>query len=254
MLTISTQTPDLLEREGWWLRFLKHYPVTSPPTNQKKVMPLATLPQMLPLNTLPWKPSGNLRFLSKSHLYSLLAACNKHCTFLHHNPMSVNWLCCMVDEQTQMWFGNTSPSWITARRVTSKYKFLMWCLQQPTWASLPHLPGTSPSVSVDNTPEELDNLPPTCSFWFELTNLALAQEPQSNPPMDPNKGMCPRSCPLPLPAPSLNLPLGPPEGCFVLPPDPESKKLPFCWTGLGLYLTNVNLTKPQQYLLSQCIE
>ena len=31
-------------------------------------------------------------------------------------------------------------------------------------------------------------------FWFEWTNLGLAWETQSTPPMDPNKGMCPWSC------------------------------------------------------------
>ena len=31
---------------------------------------------------------------------------NKCCTSLHHNPVSVNWLCCTADKQTQVWFGN----------------------------------------------------------------------------------------------------------------------------------------------------
>ena len=28
----------------------------------------------------------------------------KHCTFLHHNLMSVDWLCCTSDKPTQVWF------------------------------------------------------------------------------------------------------------------------------------------------------
>lgn len=34
----------------------------------------------------------------------------------------------------------------------------------------------------------------TLLFWFELTNLVLFWEPQSTPPMDPSKSVCPRSC------------------------------------------------------------
>ena len=34
---------DGLEPESWWLSFLKHYPVTSPPTNQKEVIHPASL-------------------------------------------------------------------------------------------------------------------------------------------------------------------------------------------------------------------
>ena len=44
LLTTSMQAPDWLEPEGWWLRFQKHRPVTSPPANQKKVVHPAALP------------------------------------------------------------------------------------------------------------------------------------------------------------------------------------------------------------------
>ena len=124
MLTTSTgKTSDWLEPEGWWLRFLKHYPCYL--TTRIKSCPLQPSPQMLLLKAFPWKSSGNVGLLSKSHLYSLLTACNKCCT-------SVNWLCYMVGEQTQTWFGNSSPSWITACRVSIKYKFLIQCPLQPT--------------------------------------------------------------------------------------------------------------------------
>ena len=59
---------------------------------------------MLLLKALPWKPSGSL--LSLSCLFSLLGACNKCHTFLHHNLGSVNWLSCAGCEWTQVWFGN----------------------------------------------------------------------------------------------------------------------------------------------------
>ena len=41
----STWIPDWLEPEGWWLRFLDH-PVTSPATNQKKVIYPEAVPQI----------------------------------------------------------------------------------------------------------------------------------------------------------------------------------------------------------------
>ena len=48
-LNTSMWTPDWLEPEDWWLRFLEHHPVTSPPTNQRKVTHPADLPQILPI-------------------------------------------------------------------------------------------------------------------------------------------------------------------------------------------------------------
>ena len=67
----STWIPDWLEPEGWWLRFLDH-PVTSPATNQKKVIYPVALPPDLPLKTLPLKPLGDLGFLS-IEMFVLLA-------------------------------------------------------------------------------------------------------------------------------------------------------------------------------------
>ena len=46
-LNPSMKTPDWLEPKGWWLRFLDHHPVTSPPTNQEKVThPAPLLPKL----------------------------------------------------------------------------------------------------------------------------------------------------------------------------------------------------------------
>ena len=35
-----------------------------------------------------------------------LCSANKHCSFLHHHPVSVDWLCCVSGEWNQVWFGN----------------------------------------------------------------------------------------------------------------------------------------------------
>ena len=40
-------TPDWMEPEDWWLRFLKHDPVISPPTKQKNVQELLRHPATL---------------------------------------------------------------------------------------------------------------------------------------------------------------------------------------------------------------
>lgn len=112
MLTTSTKTPDWLEPKGGWLRFSKHHPVTSPP-RRKPTSRLCTLqlsPLKLPLKTLPWKPSGSLCF---EHGLPILLSwpCNKHCAFLYHNLVSVDWLCCTLGEQTWNQLGNrTSPT------------------------------------------------------------------------------------------------------------------------------------------------
>ena len=78
---------DQLESEGWWCRL----PLTSPPTNQKNVHELITIPEshslILSLKTFPWKPYRNPGLLSTSDLDFLLGVFNKHCTFLQHNRL-----------------------------------------------------------------------------------------------------------------------------------------------------------------------
>lgn len=114
-----------LEPEIWWLRFPKHHPVTSPPTNQKEVHELGPSSQILPLKILPWKPLGSWDLLSTSCLFSSLAACNKHCIFLHYNTVSTNWLCCVAGEWTQIQLGNNLPLISTLNRI--------WATLQPSW-------------------------------------------------------------------------------------------------------------------------
>ena len=86
---------DQLESEGWWCRL----PLTSPPTNQKNIHELITIPErpslILSLKTFPWKPYRSTGLLSTSDLDFLPDVFNKHCTFLQHNRLvSADWLCC----------------------------------------------------------------------------------------------------------------------------------------------------------------
>lgn len=41
---------------------------------------------------LPWNPSGNSGSLSTSRLDSSCGTCSERCTFLHHHPVSADWL------------------------------------------------------------------------------------------------------------------------------------------------------------------
>ena len=70
-LSSSTWTPDWSEPKGWWVRFLKHRPAISPPTNQKTVPHLHPSPQIVPIKTLPSKPCESLSLCSTNCLLSL---------------------------------------------------------------------------------------------------------------------------------------------------------------------------------------
>ena len=109
-LPTSTKSQDRLEPEGWWCWL----PITSPPTNQKNVHELithpATLSLSLSLKTFPWKPSGGVRaFWALATWTPCLAPCDKHCPFLHHNLVSVDWLYCMHG-RADPGFGSFTPS------------------------------------------------------------------------------------------------------------------------------------------------
>ena len=56
--------------------------------------PLAAPCFLFPLKPPLWMPSGSWGLLNMSCLFSLLDTCNKHWTFLNHNPVSVGWLYC----------------------------------------------------------------------------------------------------------------------------------------------------------------
>ena len=68
-------------------------------------LPSLTLPLKMP----PWSPLGSLMFWAWAAPDSLSGSCSKRCTFLHHNPVSVDWLYC-TGEWTQVWFGHSWTS------------------------------------------------------------------------------------------------------------------------------------------------
>ena len=60
-MNTSMWSPDWLEPDGLWLRFLEYHPVTSPPTNQRKVTHPADLPPHFAYRNSSLKPIGELR-------------------------------------------------------------------------------------------------------------------------------------------------------------------------------------------------
>lgn len=111
-------TPGWLEPESWWLKLPKHYPITSPPTNQKKVYKQQLSPQMLPLKPFPGSYQVVQVFWAWDACSPRLAPCNKHCTSLHHNTGVVHWLCCAWASRPELslvtqgeFHGSTSVLW-----------------------------------------------------------------------------------------------------------------------------------------------
>ena len=79
MMSISTETTDLLEPEGWWYWL----PITSPPTNQKNVHELTTPSSLNRCYKPHYHPPGGMHgfegisplwplFLGKQSIYSFL--------------------------------------------------------------------------------------------------------------------------------------------------------------------------------------
>ena len=104
----GTKASTQVEDDDFMLstRFLELHPVTSSPTNQKKVMPSAAL-----------TPNGafkdsSLKAIGSSGLWDWAAPsppsilCNKRCPFPSHSLEAVNRLCCGTGERIQVRFGN----------------------------------------------------------------------------------------------------------------------------------------------------
>ena len=105
----------------------------------------------------PWSsPSPPAPYLSQ-HLLSKCPA-NECSTFLHHNPLSVDWLCCTLGKWIRVWFGNIIWSIILSKipfyvstglslrwecqhlldiqesnKVSEKHLFLLYWLCQSLW-------------------------------------------------------------------------------------------------------------------------
>ena len=98
--------PRLVGTRKLVIKFPEH-PVTSPPKDQKKV--LHSVPLTPTFASINCSLTATGEFGSFEHeLPTLLVLCpeNKRCTLLHHNLMSIDWLCCVAGEWIQVWFGN----------------------------------------------------------------------------------------------------------------------------------------------------
>ena len=79
-------------------------------TNQKVVYELIRFPATFTSNTVSINLSQGDRVVWALAAHSpCLVTCNKYCTFLHHNPVPVDWFYCASGEKTWVWISNTPP-------------------------------------------------------------------------------------------------------------------------------------------------
>ena len=83
--------------------------------------------------TFPWKPFGSLGPLSISCPYSCLAPCNKYCTFLHHNSISIDWVYCARVNGSK--FGSVTLLFVPIRKKSLEHILICrWStMGQATW-------------------------------------------------------------------------------------------------------------------------
>ena len=99
--------PDWLKPGDWWLRFPKHQPAISPPTNQKNmhelIMHPATLITYVAFNN-PWLKAIREFLPFENQLPMLLAW---HPALSLTTTWCQDWLCCTWGEETLFQFGNS---------------------------------------------------------------------------------------------------------------------------------------------------
>ena len=91
-------------------RFLKHLPVTLPPTNQKKVWNPVTFTPNFAFRNPPLKTMKEFRSFEHELPLLLAGPHNKCCIPLHHSPVSVIWLCFLVGKKNQVLFNKTADA------------------------------------------------------------------------------------------------------------------------------------------------
>ena len=154
----------------------------SPPTDQTIVHELITYPAVpsltLSLKPLLWEPSGSSGLLSMSYL---LCTCNKCCSFLHRNLVSVDWL--YTGRCTKVCFSNTPfPADNQASFLWST--FLIW------GAQLSLLPLFK---SCHQGPDQCLPLSWDCAFLeISITKLYEGLLPRLSAPVSvaPSNGKC----------------------------------------------------------------
>ena len=99
--SIGIKAPTRMDNSNFRLstRFLKHHHANSSPTNQKSHT-LQSSPQILPIKTLPWKPSEFTSY-EYSHPFSFLGPCNK--PFSVSNSSVSVWPHCVSSIWTCIW-------------------------------------------------------------------------------------------------------------------------------------------------------
>ena len=98
-LSTSTWTPDWLKPKGWWLRFLEHHPVTSPPTNQRKITHSADLPSNFAYKNSSPKTTGEFRPFEHEPPIFLAQPCNEPFSVPNYDDVLV-WPHCVLGTWT----------------------------------------------------------------------------------------------------------------------------------------------------------
>ena len=154
-----------MEPKGWWLRFLKYHPGTSPSINQRIVHELIGCPQTisftLSLKTLPWKPSRSL--LSTSCLFSLLIGVVQ--LLSHVRLFTIPWT---IAHQASLSF-TISQSLLKLMSTESMIPSNHLILCYP----LPLLPSVFPSIRV------LSNESALCIRWPKYWSFSFNISPSN---------------------------------------------------------------------------
>lgn len=120
--------PDWLNPEGWWLRFPKYHPVTSPPTNLKKVYQLTTILQSSPL-VLSLKPSPESEFRSFELELPVLAWCTEINSYFAADTHCWNVAFCPMG--TERWKEGLLLFITSPLSTTPEFLLMKWLLEKP---------------------------------------------------------------------------------------------------------------------------
>ena len=129
----GTQVSPSLTISWSFFKFVSIVLATLPPVIQKEVT------WAVPIKTFPWKPSGNSRFLSTSHLFSLLGSAIN--LSLLQTPMLcflASWLCLVKNI-----FSSGLLWWLVSKRILlqcRRFRFDPWVRKMPWRRKWQHTP------------------------------------------------------------------------------------------------------------------
>ena len=131
-LSTSMWTLDWLEQDGWWLKFLEHYPVTSSKTNQKEVTNPAALTPDFAVKNHSLETIGEFRFSEPQGAWFSLYGCTINLSLLQ----TLRFCLASLWQQTWVWQHlQWAPVWLSVTFKTTFVNviFLLCCQIQRTF-------------------------------------------------------------------------------------------------------------------------